>query len=99
MLYLTVILIYLSILIVVGVYKSRKVRTQLDFSVAGRSLGPWVLVGTMLATWIGTGSILGNAGKSYDTGMAALILPLGGFLGLILLNLKHSKRLARLYQI
>ena len=86
MIHLSVILIYLFILVGIGFYKSSKVKTQSDFSVAGRSLTPWVLVGTMLATWMGTGSILGNAGKTYDTGMAALILPLGSILGIILLT-------------
>ena len=47
------------ILIGIGIVKSRKVNTQSDFALAGRSLTPWILVGTMLATWIGTGSILG----------------------------------------
>ncbi|MFQ6606514.1 MAG: sodium:solute symporter [Fidelibacterota bacterium] len=91
MLYVTVISAYLVLLIGVGVYKSRKVKTQSDFSVAGRRLTPWVLVGTMLATWIGTGSILGNAGKAYETGMAALILPVGGVLGIALLTMIAGK--------
>jgi SSS family transporter len=86
MLYPTIILIYLFLLIGVGIYKSKKIKTQADFAVAGRTLSPWILVGTMLATWIGTGSILGNAGKTYETGMAALILPIGGTLGIILLT-------------
>lgn len=86
MLHLTVISIYLFTLIALGVYKSVTIKTQADFAVAGRSLTPWVLVGTMLATWIGTGSILGNAGKTYDMGMAALMLPLGGVLGILLLT-------------
>lgn len=86
MLHLIVISIYLFVLIGLGVYKSVSIKTQADFSVAGRSLTPWVLVGTMLATWIGTGSILGNAGKTYETGMAALMLPLGGVLGIFLLT-------------
>ncbi|MDP6893674.1 MAG: sodium:solute symporter family protein, partial [Verrucomicrobiota bacterium] len=72
-----VILLYLFTLIGIGLYKAKKIKTQSDFAVAGRSLTPWVLVGTMLATWMGTGSILGNAGKTYETGLAALILPLG----------------------
>ncbi len=84
--HLTVVVAYLLILVGVGVYKSRKIKTQSDFAVAGRSLTPWVLVGTMLATWIGTGSILGNAGKTYETGMAALILPIGGTLGILILT-------------
>lgn len=86
MIHLTVILLYLFTLIGIGFYKANKIKTQSDFAVAGRSLTPWVLVGTMLATWMGTGSILGNAGKTYDTGMAALILPLGSVLGIIILT-------------
>ncbi|MDP6991526.1 MAG: sodium:solute symporter family protein [Candidatus Marinimicrobia bacterium] len=86
MIHLTVILLYLFTLIGIGFYKASKIKTQSDFAVAGRSLTPWVLVGTMLATWMGTGSILGNAGKTYDTGMAALILPLGSVLGIIILT-------------
>ena len=86
MIHLVVILLYLFTLIGIGLYKAKKIKTQSDFAVAGRSLTPWILVGTMLATWMGTGSILGNAGKTYDTGMAALILPLGSIIGIILLT-------------
>ena len=86
MIHLVVILLYLLTLIGIGMYKAGKIKTQSDFAVAGRSLTPWVLVGTMLATWMGTGSILGNAGKTYETGMAALILPLGSILGIVLLT-------------
>ena len=86
MIHLVVILLYLLTLIGIGMYKAGKIKTQSDFAVAGRSLTPWVLVGTMLATWMGTGSILGNAGKTYDTGMAALILPIGSVLGIVLLT-------------
>ncbi|HIA83378.1 MAG: sodium:solute symporter family protein [Candidatus Neomarinimicrobiota bacterium] len=86
MIHLVVILLYLFTLIGIGMYKAGKIKTQSDFAVAGRSLPPWVLVGTMLATWMGTGSILGNAGKTYETGMAALILPLGSILGIVLLT-------------
>jgi len=86
MTYLSVILVYLFALIAIGIVKSRKIHTQSDFALAGRALTPWVLVGTMLASWIGTGSILGNAGKTYETGMAALMLPIGSILGIILLT-------------
>jgi Na+/proline symporter len=87
MVYLAAILVYLSVLTVIGIVKSRQVKTQADFSVAGRTLSPWVMVLTMLAVWIGTGSIVGNAEEAYRTGMAALIIPLGTFAGMILLSL------------
>ncbi len=86
MTYLIAIFVYLLVLTVIGVYKSRQVKTQEDFTVAGRTLSPWVMVCTMLAVWIGTGSIVGNAGKTYQVGMAAFFLPLGTFVGMILLS-------------
>ena len=61
MIYISIIIIYLFTLVGLGLYKARKIKTQSDFAVAGRTLTPWILVGTMLATWMGTGSILGNA--------------------------------------
>jgi len=86
MIYLIAIFAYLFVLAGIGIYKSRQVKTQADFAVAGRTLSPWIMVCTMLAVWIGTGSIVGNAGKTYETGMAALILPIGTFIGMILLS-------------
>jgi Na+/proline symporter len=85
--YLIAIFAYLFLLAGIGIYKSRQVRTQADFAVAGRTLSPWIMVCTMLAVWIGTGSIVGNAGKTYEVGMAAFFLPLGTFVGMILLSL------------
>ncbi|TKJ35033.1 MAG: hypothetical protein CEE38_16380 [Planctomycetes bacterium B3_Pla] len=86
MTYLVAIFIYLFVLAGIGIYKSRQVKTQEDFTVAGRTLSPWIMVCTMLAVWIGTGSIVGNAGKTYQVGMSALWLPCGTFIGMILLS-------------
>ena len=97
MVYLIAILAYLLILTGIGVYKSRQVKTQADFAVAGRSLSPWVLVCTMLAAWIGTGSIVGNAGMTYESGLAALILPIGSVIGMILLTRVAPR--ARSYEV
>lgn len=85
MIYFWVSLIYLLILIVVGAIRSGNVNDQADFMVAGRKLGPLVLVGTLLATWVGTGSIFGNAERTYEIGIIGLILPLGGIAGIIVL--------------
>jgi Na+/proline symporter len=91
MIYLIAILTYLLVLTGIGIYKSRQIKTQADFSVAGRTLSPWVMVCTMLAVWIGTGSIVGNAEEAYRTGMAALIIPTGVLFGMILLSLAASR--------
>ncbi len=91
MVYFVSIIVYLLLLSCIGVYKARQVKTEDDFEVAGRSLSPWIMVCTMLAVWIGTGSIVGNAEKTYQVGFAALILPIGSFFGMILLAMVASK--------
>ena len=91
MVYFASIIVYLLLLGCIGVYKARQVKTEDDFEVAGRTLSPWIMVCTMLAVWIGTGSIVGNAEKTYEVGFAALLLPSGTFIGMILLALIASK--------
>ena len=91
MTYLVCIMAYLLVIAVIGAVKSRQVKNQEDFAVAGRSLSPWVMVCTMLAVWIGTGSIVGNAEQTYQVGLAAMVLPIGTFLGMILLSLVATR--------
>ena len=86
MLYMLTIFIYLIFLTIIGLKKYKNINSQKDFALAGRNLTSPVLLGTMLATWIGTGSILGNAGKAYEIGISAIILPLGGVLGIYVLS-------------
>ena len=86
MIYYLVIGIYLIGLLLIGFSKSDSIKNQEDFSVAGRSLSTWVLVGTMAATWMGTGSVLGNAGKTFEIGAAGFLLPIGGMLGVLVLT-------------
>ncbi|HUU44424.1 MAG TPA: sodium:solute symporter family protein [Acidobacteriota bacterium] len=82
MVYLWVIIAYLLILVGVGAYRSKAVKSQDDFMVAGRKLSAKVLVGTLLATWIGSGSILASAGLAYDRGMPALWFSAGVWVAL-----------------
>lgn len=53
--------------------------------VAGRRLGLPVLVGTLLATWIGSGSIIGGAGLAWRAGFASLWNPAGAWIGIVVL--------------
>ncbi len=83
--------LYLVALIGVGALKARKIKSQEDFSLAGRGLPTFVLVGTLLATWIGTGSIFGNAEKTVEIGVAAFLLPISAVLGITLLWLLAAR--------
>ncbi|MCP3902203.1 MAG: sodium:solute symporter family protein [Planctomycetes bacterium] len=80
-----VILAFLTVLAAVGVLHARRVRTAEDFTLAGRRLGPGVVIGTLVATWIGTGSIFGNAEFTFEHGVAGLFLPLSGAAGILAL--------------
>lgn len=85
MTYLIVIALYLAALLAVGAWRSRGVETQDDIMVAGRRLGTGVLALTMLATWIGTGSLLGGAGAGYRFGLAAIWFSVGAWVGMLVL--------------
>ncbi|MFH1893984.1 MAG: sodium:solute symporter family protein, partial [Candidatus Zixiibacteriota bacterium] len=87
MVYFWTIIAYLLLLIAVGAYRSTRVKTQDDFMVAGRRLSARVLVGTLLATWIGSGSIIAGAGLAYDKGFSALWFDAGVWIAIIILYL------------
>ena len=98
MTYFYAILVYMVVLVVVGALRGRQVSTQEDFAVAGRNLSVFVLFGTLLATWIGTGSIFGFAEKTYRVGIAAIIIPFAGLSGIVVLSFLAA-RVRRLEQI
>ena len=85
MTYLVSILIYLSILVFVGIYKAKSVKNSEDFMVAGRTLPWYILVGTLLATWMGSGSLFSGAGLGYRNGLAGLWSSGGAWLGIALI--------------
>lgn len=82
MIYVWAIAIYLGFLILVSISKSRKVKTQDDFMVAGRGVTATFLVGTLVCTWIGSGSLFGGAGRAFREGFSALWMSAGAWLGL-----------------
>ena len=84
MVYLITILVYLVVLLTIGVLLSRRIKNKEDFFVAGRTLTAPILVGTLLATWIGSGDIFSVADLSYHHGFSSLIGSSGGWLGFII---------------
>jgi SSS family solute:Na+ symporter/sodium/proline symporter len=95
--FLYAILAYLGVLVFLGLYKSKDLQTGDDFLVAGRTLPARVLVFTLLATWIGSGSLFGGAGLGYRAGFPALWQSAGAWVGIALVYfLAHRvRRLAK----
>jgi SSS family transporter len=58
----TVIICYVGLLVLVGLYSARQVRSETDYLVAGRRLGPFVLGATLPATQMSAGTAIGTAG-------------------------------------
>jgi SSS family solute:Na+ symporter/sodium/proline symporter len=72
-------------LLTVSLSRLNKTRTKADYLLAGRSLPAFVLVFTLLSSWIGSGSLLGGAENAYKHGFAALWQAGGGWAGLLLI--------------
>ena len=85
MIYAIVLGIVVTVLVAVTVYKTIGIKNKADFMVAGRSLPWYVLVFTLLSSWIGAGSLFGGAENAYRNGFASLWQPAGGWLGLIVI--------------
>ncbi len=54
----------------IGVWVSRRVTTEDDYLVAGRSMGPVLVTGSIFATWFGAETILGGAGRAHENGVS-----------------------------
>jgi SSS family solute:Na+ symporter/sodium/proline symporter len=84
-LYVVVLAVIVVVLLGVAVSRSFFVKTKADYLVAGRSLPAFVLVLTLLTSWIGAGSLFAGAENAYRNGFAALWQAGGGWLGLLLI--------------
>ena len=82
--YILATVVYLVALIGVGYYKSRVVKSGEDFMVAGRTLPWYILVGTLLATWMGSGSLFNGAGLGFRNGLAGAWHSAGAWIGIVL---------------
>src|SRR5690348_1921368 len=85
-LYVLILAIIVIVLLTVSISRIHTVKTKADFLVAGRSLPAYVLVFTLLSSWIGAGSLFAGAENAYRNGFVALWQPLGGWLGLLIIG-------------
>jgi SSS family solute:Na+ symporter len=83
--YAAVLAVIALALLIVSLGRLNKTKTKADYLVAGRSLPAFVLIFTLLSSWIGSGSLLGGAENAYRHGFAALWQSAGGWAGLLLI--------------
>ncbi|EMR06642.1 Propionate transporter [Bhargavaea cecembensis DSE10] len=100
--YLVAVVVYLILMALLGVYFAKSsIKNSDDFMVAGRSLPLWIVIGTLLATFVGSGTVVGGASFIYQYGPFAAIFNLsGGFVGAFILYLIASKvRQSEMYTV
>jgi solute:Na+ symporter, SSS family len=84
-LYGIVLALIVTALLLVSLSQVRKTKTKADYLVAGRTLPWYVLVFTLLSSWIGSGSLFAGAENAFRNGFAALWQPAGGWAGLLII--------------
>jgi SSS family solute:Na+ symporter/sodium/proline symporter len=100
MLFFLTIAVYVAVMLGVGVWKSRTTKTQDDFMVAGRKVSTWYLVGTLVCTWVGSGSLFGGAGLAFREGFGDLWMSAGAWVGIVLVYfLAHRVRRIAQYTV
>jgi SSS family solute:Na+ symporter/sodium/proline symporter len=89
--YLYIILAYLLVLTAFNFIRTRKIKSQEDFMVAGRSLKWQVMVFTLICTWIGSGTFIAGAEFASKAGFSALWLAAGAWVGIIIIYFLAAK--------
>jgi len=80
---LIVMVIYMGLLILWGLYQGRKVKTSKDYAIAGRGLPGWVAALSERATGESSWALLGLPGAAYAMGLTEVWTALGCVLGII----------------
>jgi SSS family solute:Na+ symporter/sodium/proline symporter len=89
--YLWIILAYLLVLTGFNFYRAKRVKSQEDFMVAGRSLKTGVMVFTLICTWIGSGTFIAGAEFASKAGFSALWLAAGAWVGIVVIYFLAGK--------
>jgi SSS family solute:Na+ symporter/sodium/proline symporter len=89
--YIVIILLYLLVLTVFNFIRAKRIKSQEDFMVAGRSLKWSVMVFTLICTWIGSGTFIAGAEFAAKAGFSALWLAAGAWVGIILIYFLAAK--------
>ena len=91
-----IIVAYLVIVAVIGLAGTKLIRGSDDFMLAGRRLGPFMVIAGLTATHIGGGAVMGVSEDSYVFGVSGVAYSVGTALGLILLGVLSAKKLRSL---
>ena len=94
---LLAILAYVAVQLAIGFVIARRIKSEDDYLVAGRRMGPLLAGGTIFATWFGAETCLGSAGDVYENGVSlGTAEPFGYGLCIVFMGLVFAVRLWKL---
>ena len=67
---LLAIALYMALQFALGIWLSRRIRTEADYLLAGRDLGYLLCTFSIFATWFGAETVVGSAGRAYREGVS-----------------------------
>ncbi len=83
--FLIVFFAYIGAMIAFSLWLARKQKSGEDFLLGNRGVPFFLMLGTTVATMVGTGSSMGAIGKGYSAGWAGSLYGIGGAVGILLL--------------
>ncbi len=83
----------LLIVIGLGLYAAKKVKTAADYAIGGQSTGVSIVAGTIIGTILGGASTVGTAQLAFTIGLSAWWFTLGAGIALLLLGAFYARPL------
>jgi solute:Na+ symporter, SSS family len=84
--------LYVLAMLVLGFYVSKRIKTDDDYFLAGRSLGPFLATFSIFATWFGAETCIGTAGSVYRHGLGSIQAdPVGYSICILLMGFIFSR--------
>jgi len=93
---LLIIITYIVITVGYGIWKSKNVKDSEGFLVAGRSLGLFVLIGTVVMCEFNTATMVGYSTFGYQAGFYSQLILIAMLIGLVCYTFIVSKRWKRI---
>jgi SSS family solute:Na+ symporter len=91
----SIILTYMVLMIVIGLYASRKQHSIEDFFIGGGKVGTFSIACLWLASWVGGAAIVGGTSKVYDLGISGGWYIICMAIGCLLFGLFFAVRVKR----
>lgn len=91
MIILLIVISYISLICILGLYTRRKIRSSTSFFLADRNVKTFPLTATLTATTIGGSATIVAGGRIFADGLPALWYDLGGIIGLFILSVTLAK--------